>query len=774
MAGAVRITLRLFGRFAATVENGAVRVVQISAPMRRGLLAYLAMQPGYAETRERLATLLWGDRSDKQARQNLRQSLLQLRKEFEPFGAFPLIIDRETLGLDPALVTVDAREFLALARSDDLSDLERAVRLCAGPFLDGVELDTEGFSDWLRAERTRVETAAAGLFEKYAAGQDAAGNGEEAIREAERLVGLDPLGENAQRLLLRMLARHRGREAALGQAQAFTRLLQSELDAEPEPETAALIADIKSGAVATIAPRPAAAPPRRKLAPDEAPPTLDRAPPPFPVTASALAAGALVAKPRPAAGRSAIAAWTAAGAASVALVAVLMLARGTAVRLEPSDARAVATAANPTSDQASWRSPSILSGASAEKAGLTGQGVYAIVVLPFTTVGGGQGPEQQLADRITGDLINDLSRVPALRVIARQTSQLYAGRPTDVAAIGAELGVRYLVEGDVQLQGERMRINVALIDTLSRLQVWSERLERAVEERFAAQDEIARSLARHLHVNVMAAEEERRAAPRSGDPEIDDLLAKGWAGILRFFELGATSGADRYFEEVLKRRPTNGSAMLGLAGYNIGLVAQFLVAEREPYLSRAEALLERILKINPRSSLANYYCGILHKVRGEPNEALAAFAIVLGLNPSFAPAYANAGHVMSRTGRLTEAMEHVRYAIRLSPKDPTLGNWSLYAGEIELERGNDDAALEWFKRSVEINPRSPFNHAALAAAHALRGDKVAAERHAMLLKDIAPWLTRDRMVERVVGMSTKGAEPHRLLEGLRKAFPAEG
>src|SRR5262245_5520204 len=83
MTAPTRITFRLLGRFAATVDDGAAGIVQISAPMRRGLIAYLATQPGMTETRERLATLLWGERSDKQARQNLRQSLMQLRKEFE-------------------------------------------------------------------------------------------------------------------------------------------------------------------------------------------------------------------------------------------------------------------------------------------------------------------------------------------------------------------------------------------------------------------------------------------------------------------------------------------------------------------------------------------------------------------------------------------------------------------------------------------------------------------------------------------------------------------
>ena len=221
---------------------------------------------------------------------------------------------------------------------------------------------------------------------------------------------------------------------------------------------------------------------------------------------------------------------------------------------------------------------------------------------------------------------------------------------------------------------------------------------------------------------------------------------------------------------MLRRQPGNGSATLGLAGYKLAVVAQFLVPQREPHLSEADALVTRVLNVNPRSHMGNYYRGLLHKLRGEPKDALAQFAKVLEMNPSFAPAYANAGHVMSRAGRADEALEHVRYAIRLSPKDPNLGHWSLYAGQIELERGRDAAALEWIKRAVALHPRSPFNHASLAAALALAGDAPGAARHAAILAEIAPWLTLDVMVERLTSTSDPELAPRRLIEGLRKAF----
>jgi TolB-like protein/DNA-binding SARP family transcriptional activator/Tfp pilus assembly protein PilF len=737
--------LQLLGRFAVGSEGASPRVVQISAPRHRGLLAYLAMHPANAETRERLAALLWSDRAEKQARQGLRQLLLTLRQELEAAGFHVLRVDRDTVALDPALIAVDARDFLALAQSD--APEAELHEVAFGTFLDGVTIESEAFEDWLRAERMRLDAAASGLFRRYAERQDAAGNGAQALHAAERLVALDPLSEASQRLLLALLAKYRGPQAALAHGQNVLAHLREQIGAGPEPETATLIAGIRDAAQEM----PVRARNRSAVTIGEPDGTTRRAADPDPVV-----------MPRP---RTR---WRAAVTGGLAAVVVIgVLAAATFFLIAPPSAGVAQQAEAPASVKPDdWRSPSILAGVSADASGLAAQGAYPVIVLPFIA---GDDSEKRLAERVTDDLTSELSRVPSLRVIARATARIYAERPVDVAVVGAELGVRYVVEGNLRLEDGRLRLNVSLIDVASRLQVWSERLEREVAERLDAQDEIVRSIARQLNITVFNVEERRRGPPRAGDPAIEELLAKGWNGIIRYFELGATSGADGYFEEVLRRQPANISATLGLAGYKIGAVAQFLLPEREPHLSEADQLVSRVLKVSPRSHMGNYYRGLLHKMRGEPSEALAQFTKVLELNPSFAPAYANAGHVMSRAGRLDEALEHVRYAMRLSPKDPNFGHWSLYAGEIELERGRDAAAMEWLKRAVELHPRTPFNHAALAGALALQGDRAGAARHAVRLREIAPWLTLEVMLERLSSTSA-GAEPKRLMEGLRKAF----
>lgn len=760
MTGFEKIRLQLLGRFAVSVGGKAARPLTIAGRQRRALLAYLAMQPGFTGTRERLAALLWSETAERQARQNLRQCLLDLRREFEPVGLDPLKVDRETVTLDSGLIETDIQEFLALSRSDELADLEQASSLYSGPFLDGLDLSDGAFQDWVLDQRARFESAAAIALEKIAARQDEAGNGEQSLRAAERLIGLDPLRESAQRLLIRVLARHAGRDVALARASDLTAKLRAELDVEPEPETVALIAAIKAGPAAPqVAARHAGGDMNGRAA--------------EPDSSAASADGGLarrrIAFSRP----GVIAASAAAIAVVVGVLAFAMVGRDPPV--QPGDAQtAPAVAAGPQSAP-SGQSPGIMAGVTVDKAALASLGFSAVVVLPFTTSGAADdGSGKRIADRITDDLINDLSRIPPLRVIARQTSRLYADQSTDVAAIGAELGVRYVVEGNVAFQKPNLRINVSLVDATTRLQIWSDRFERDYAEQSAVQDEIVRGIARALHLKVLAHEDQRRPPTAPQDAGIDELLSKGWFAMATNIVVGTTAGPAHYFSDVLQRDSGNIPAMIGLGGYHVAVVERFLVPDHGDHLERGEELLRRAIEKNPMSVMSYYFLGIAHKLRGQRPEALAAFAKALEHNPSLTLAYAQTGDVLAQMGKLDEAMDHIRYAIKLSPKDPSLSNFSLFAGKIELERGNDEAATEWFKRAVALAPRSALNHAVLAAAFALQEDKAASAKYAALATGIAPWLTYDRMAKRIADQTEAGAEPRRLVEGLRKAFGGPG
>jgi TolB-like protein len=250
-----KTALLLLGRFSLTRDLGGR--ISVGSKKARALLAYVAMQPDYAASRERLAALLWGDRSDPLARHNLRQCLVTLRRDLPPDIAGLLLIEDDIVGLDANRLSVDAREFATLVDQNEPDALARACDLYLGPFLSGFGVESEAFDEWVRAERTQFESCASRVLINYAKHADAAGLGAQAIGTIERLIAIDPLREDWQRLALNIYARHRGRDAAMAHAQALAARLKRELGVEPAEATKALVADIAGRADASAKSIPA-------------------------------------------------------------------------------------------------------------------------------------------------------------------------------------------------------------------------------------------------------------------------------------------------------------------------------------------------------------------------------------------------------------------------------------------------------------------------------------------------------------------------------------
>jgi TolB-like protein/DNA-binding winged helix-turn-helix (wHTH) protein len=141
----------------------------------------------------------------------------------------------------------------------------------------------------------------------------------------------------------------------------------------------------------------------------------------------------------------------------------------------------------------------------------------SIVVLPFANLG--NDPEQQyFADGITGDLTTDLSRIPDMLVISRNTAFTYRNKPVDTKQIGRELGVRYVLEGDVQRSGNRVRVTAQLIDAETDAHLWAERFTGDAGDLFALQGEIANRIAAALNTELVDAEAARPTEHRDGLP----------------------------------------------------------------------------------------------------------------------------------------------------------------------------------------------------------------------------------------------------------------
>jgi DNA-binding SARP family transcriptional activator/tetratricopeptide (TPR) repeat protein len=237
-----RLTLRLFGGFHAHL--GAGTPLPLTARKAQALLAYLAVRPGQAHPRDKLATLLWPDTSDDQARQSLRVALVALRRALSSAEPAILMAEGETLGLAAPAVDVDVVAFERRLAEGTPEALAEAARLYQGDLLEGFRIAEAPFEEWLTAERARLYELAVEGLGKLLQHQLAAGPVPVAVQTALRLVALDPLQEPVHRALMRLHVAQGRRGAALKQYQVCVAVLRRELGADPEIETRRLYQEI--------------------------------------------------------------------------------------------------------------------------------------------------------------------------------------------------------------------------------------------------------------------------------------------------------------------------------------------------------------------------------------------------------------------------------------------------------------------------------------------------------------------------------------------------
>ncbi len=252
--GMSRLTMRLFGGF--EVQAGSGRSLAVPTRKAQALLAYLALTPGQAHPRDKLAALLWAEASPAAARNALRQTLFVLRKALGSAKGALLIVTGDALTLPPDAVQTDVVAFEQAVAAGTTTALEGAAALYRGDLLAGLTAEAPGFEDWLMSERERLRELAIESFARLLAQRRAAGATEAAVQLALRLLALDPLQEAVHRTLMRLYAQLGRRDAALRQYQVCVAALQRELAAEPEAETTELYRDIvRRQARATVAAR---------------------------------------------------------------------------------------------------------------------------------------------------------------------------------------------------------------------------------------------------------------------------------------------------------------------------------------------------------------------------------------------------------------------------------------------------------------------------------------------------------------------------------------
>jgi DNA-binding SARP family transcriptional activator len=243
------LSVSLFGRFELIGPDGPV---VLTSKKLAGLLAYLASSHPAQHSREKLMTLLWGDHLEAQARQNLRQALFSLR---QLLGKDVIVSSGDTVSLEPQSISCDVPRFEMLVRQGGRDALSEAVELYKDRFLSDLKLAEEGWAEWLSREQQRLEDMALNAVMKLGEEELARGDPNRAIVVAKRAIAIDPLREDAHRLLMRAATAGGRKAEALQQYDLLVTLLDRELGVPPDDATNQLAAEVRAKAE-TVVPRP--------------------------------------------------------------------------------------------------------------------------------------------------------------------------------------------------------------------------------------------------------------------------------------------------------------------------------------------------------------------------------------------------------------------------------------------------------------------------------------------------------------------------------------
>jgi adenylate cyclase len=388
----------------------------------------------------------------------------------------------------------------------------------------------------------------------------------------------------------------------------------------------------------------------------------------------------------------------------------------------------------------------------------------SIVVLPFANLS--NDPSQDyFADGVTENLTTDLSRIRNSFVIARNTAFTLKGKSIDAREIGKELGVRYVLEGSVQRDQNRVRVNAQLIDAETDAHLWADRFEENVADLFKLQDQVVARLANALSYELVRAEAETGA--HSKNPDVIDLVMRGNAASWRFFQQPTKDdniAIRALYEQALQIDPNDADALVGVAQTYLSEYAFGSANPETDYDAKILGQVDRSIALD-RDNPPAYWVksGYLTMTR-RPNEALRAADAGLAIDPNYATLLAQRSNAETYLGQFEQAKSDVQQAIRLSPRDPRIGRWHNFIAAAELGLGHFDAVIEESSKAIDTGYKVFYSYLNLAAGHALKGDMDEAKTAMAEARRLNPQLS-------VKWLTEHGIQPHLQprFDALRKA-----
>ena len=346
----------------------------------------------------------------------------------------------------------------------------------------------------------------------------------------------------------------------------------------------------------------------------------------------------------------------------------------------------------------------------------------SVVVLPFTNLSG--DPSQDyFADGITENLTTDLSRIRNSFVIARNTAFTFKGKSIDAKEIGKQLGVRYVLEGSVQRDGTRVRVNAQLIDAETGAHLWADRFEEDVSDLFKLQDQVVARLANALNYELVRAEAETGAHAKN--PDVIDLDMRGHEALWRFFQQPTKDGLlaiRALFEQALKIDPNDADALGDDATTYLNEYSFGWTNPDTDYEAKILGQADRAIALTPHNPW-NYSTKSVYLTNtGRAKEGLRVADAAIAINPNYASEYAYRSIAETVLGQFEQAKSDIQQAMRLSPRDPRMGPWHDYMAWAEAGLGHYDAAIEEANEAIDAGYKVFYPYLDLAAAHAIKGE----------------------------------------------------
>ncbi|MGI8896978.1 MAG: tetratricopeptide repeat protein, partial [Pyrinomonadaceae bacterium] len=400
-------------------------------------------------------------------------------------------------------------------------------------------------------------------------------------------------------------------------------------------------------------------------------------------------------------------------------------------------------------------------------AGSDRTGIDSLAVLPFANDTG--DPEMEyLSDGLSESLINNLSQLPRLKVIARSSAFRYKGKNANAEDAARALGVKSILTGRVSRHGENMQVSVELMDARDKTQVWGAQYNRSGRDLMAVQQEIAREISRNLQLKLSSTEQSRVGNLHTSNAEAYELYLKG-----RFFWNKRTGESLKksvdYFNQAIEKDPSYALAYVGLADAYI-VIPYFSVGTAQDSYPKAKAAARRALEIDDRLAEAHTaMAAVLMNYDWNLQESNREFERAIELNPNYATAHhwyarenliimgqfdralaemrraqeldplsliinANFGKAYFNARRYDEAIQQLRKTVEI---DESFFVAHHYLGSAYAMKGNSIEALAEYQKARQLNPDDPHVVALLARHYAISGERDEAQRTLAQLKSMA-------------------------------------